>query len=179
MDIKQQEMNLDCNNSISKNKDNAEGLNNTSVEKASKKKPQDFAKLAYYAKKERMQELAVITNGKKLCEYIYTITQNSPKKFRWSLVAKLQDCSFEYVRKLYYANELPPRARIVTLLEAQSLIKILDFNCQMSKSCGAITHKQFNHIAELIYDCRVTLRGWTKNASAASALKVEADTKNE
>lgn len=126
-----------------------------------------------YTKRERMQELAVITNGKKLCEYVYTITQNSPKKFRWSLIAKLQDCSYSYVEKLYYANELPPRARLVTLLEAQSMLKMMDFNCQMCKSSGAITHKQFNHLAELLYQCRITLRGWTKSFSVNSALKDE------
>ena len=151
------------------------------IVKTEENKPQqaqkvDYSKMPMYAKHQRMQELAVITNGKKLCEYVYTITQNSPKKFRWSLVAKMQECCFDYVNKLYFANELPPKARLLTILEAQSLLKMFDFNCQMSKSCGAITHKQFNHISELIYQCRVTLRGWAKIAANYSALKEE---KNE
>ena len=132
-----------------------------------------FSRNPYYTKRERMQELAVITNGKKLCEYVYTITQNSSKKFRWSLVAKLQDCSYNYVQKLYYANELPPKARVISLIEAQSMLKMMDFNCQMSKASGAITHKQFNHISELLYQCRVTLRGWAKSVSATSSLRTE------
>ena len=133
---------------------------------------EDYKKVPEYAKRERMQELAVITYGRKLCEYIYTITQNSPKKFRWSLVAKLQESSYDYVQKLYYANELPVRARMITLLEAQSILKMLDFSSQMSKTTGAITHKQFNHISKLLYDCRVTLRGWAKSINQ-TPLKTE------
>lgn len=136
---------------------------------------EEYKKVPQYSKKERMQELAVMTYGKKLCEYIYTITQNSPKKFRWSLVAKLQETSYDYVLKLYYANELPPKARMITLIEAQSILKMLDFSSQMGKSTGAITHKQFNYISKLLYDCRVTLRGWAKSIKQVPLTEISTD----
>ena len=36
-------------------------------------------------------ELAVITKAKDLCDYVLTVTDRSPKKFRFTLVIRLQN----------------------------------------------------------------------------------------
>ena len=51
-------------------------------------------------------ELKVITAAKKLASYVMTITQKSPKQFRFSLVAKMQTYVLDVVENLYRANEV-------------------------------------------------------------------------
>ena len=56
--------------------------------------------------------MAVFTHAKKLSEYIFVITEKSPKKLRWSIVARLQNCSVDVIENLYRANyerETEPR----------------------------------------------------------------------
>ena len=48
-------------------------------------------------------ELKVITSAKKLASYVMTITQKSPKQFRFSLVAKMQAYVLDTVENLYRA----------------------------------------------------------------------------
>ena len=42
-----------------------------------------------------MRELYVITKAKDMGNYIYTITDKSPKKFRFTLVSKLQSLTID------------------------------------------------------------------------------------
>ena len=41
-----------------------------------------------------------------LGNYIYTITDKSPKKFRFTLVSKLQNLSIDVIENLYRANSV-------------------------------------------------------------------------
>ena len=52
-------------------------------------------------------ELTVITQAKALCSYIMTVTDKSPKRFRFTLVAKLQNYALNVIENLYYAIEVP------------------------------------------------------------------------
>ena len=51
-------------------------------------------------------ELQVITCAKNLCSYVMTITQKSPKQFRFSLVGRMQGYVLDIVEELYYANDI-------------------------------------------------------------------------
>ncbi len=51
-------------------------------------------------------ELQVITHAKKLCSYVMTITQKSPKQFRFSLVGRMQGYVLDVMEELYYANDI-------------------------------------------------------------------------
>ena len=51
-------------------------------------------------------ELQVITFAKNLCSYVMTITQKSPKQFRFSLVGRMQSYVLDVVEELYYANDI-------------------------------------------------------------------------
>ncbi|MDR2436734.1 MAG: hypothetical protein LBD17_01500 [Endomicrobium sp.] len=46
---------------------------------------------------KRGSELSVITKAKELCSYIMTITQKSPKQFRFSFVSRLQNLSVDII----------------------------------------------------------------------------------
>lgn len=45
-------------------------------------------------------ELTVVTRAKELCQYILTITDKSPKKFRFTLVSRLQNYSLSVIEHL-------------------------------------------------------------------------------
>ena len=51
-------------------------------------------------------ELSVITKAKELCNYVLTVTDKSPKKFRYTLVSRLQNYSIVIIESLLTANEI-------------------------------------------------------------------------
>lgn len=54
----------------------------------------------------KQSELTVITKAKELCSYVLTISDKSPKKFRFTLLSRLQNYSISIVEQLLYANEV-------------------------------------------------------------------------
>ena len=86
-------------------------------------------------------ELKVITAAKKLASYVMTITQKSPKQFRFSLVAKMQTYVLDVVENLYRANEvfitaaddIPNQVlRLRYQREAMTNLKLLCYMAQLS-----------------------------------------------
>ena len=54
---------------------------------------------------ERKQsELTVITKAKDLCSYVMTVTQKSPKHFRFTFVTRLQNLALSVIENLFRAN---------------------------------------------------------------------------
>ena len=51
-------------------------------------------------------ELSVTTAAKDLCSYVMTVTQKSPKHFRYTFVCRLQNLSLDVVEKRYRANDV-------------------------------------------------------------------------
>ncbi|MCR5150247.1 MAG: hypothetical protein K6B52_03360 [Clostridiales bacterium] len=42
-------------------------------------------------------ELTIITKSKDLCSYIFTVTQKSPKQFRFTFTSRLQNLALDIV----------------------------------------------------------------------------------
>lgn len=56
---------------------------------------------------ERKQnELTVITKSKDLCSYVMTVTQKSPKQFRFTFVSRLQNLTLSVIENLFRANDV-------------------------------------------------------------------------
>ena len=55
-------------------------------------------------KKREESELLVIVKAKDLGNYIFTVTDKSPKKFRFSLISRLQNLALSMIENLYRAN---------------------------------------------------------------------------
>ena len=53
----------------------------------------------------KKSERDVITKSKDLCTYIFHIIDKSPKRFRFTLVSKIQNLSLSIIEKIYRANE--------------------------------------------------------------------------
>lgn len=59
------------------------------------------------------KELILITKTKKLSELIFKITQTSPKRYRFSLVSKLQNIALDIVSEMYMANDTIVNIRLI------------------------------------------------------------------
>ncbi len=55
---------------------------------------------------KKQSDLTVITKAKELCSYIMTVTQKSPKHFRYTFVSRLQNLTLDVIENLYMANEI-------------------------------------------------------------------------
>ena len=113
-------------------------------------------------------ELQVITFAKKLCSYVMTITQKSPKQFRFSLVGRMQGYVLDIVEELYYANDIyvTPSSRAgwaqrqAHQRKAMATLKLLSWVAQVSMEQGAIQPKQFEQISMQCYNTQNLLGAW-------------------
>ena len=109
------------------------------------------------------KEMAVFTHAKKLSEYIFVITEKSPKKLRWSIVSRLQNASVEIVENLYRANYERETTRIEYQKSAAVGLRILDFYSETARKKRAITIRQTEIIARQISETTRLLNGWVKS----------------
>ncbi len=113
-------------------------------------------------------ELQVITFAKNLCSYVMTITQKSPKQFRFSLIGRMQGYVLDIVEELYYANDIyvTPGSRAgwaqrqAHQRKAMATLKLLSWTAQVSMEEGAIQQKQFQQISEQWYNTQNLLGAW-------------------
>lgn len=113
-------------------------------------------------------ELSVIVKAKDLCSYIMTITQKSPKHFRYTFVTRLQNLSLDIIEDIYKANDvyfnkqMPQNYQKRLDLQHQALtnIKILAYFSQLAMEQGCILLKQFEQISKMTSDCQNMLGAW-------------------
>lgn len=110
------------------------------------------------------KEMAVFTHAKKLSEYIFVITEKSPKKFRWSIITRLQNASVEVIENLYRANfERDAAARLSCQKSAAVNLSLIDFYAETARRKQAITVRQTAIIARQIAETKNLLNGWIKS----------------
>ena len=106
--------------------------------------------------RRKNDELYVITKGKDLCGYIFTVTEKSPKKFRFTFVSRLQRRALDVVEYLYRANMVyigrPPDAEKIEKRkeyqrEAYVSLKVLGYISLLSMEQQCILKKQYEQIS--------------------------------
>ena len=112
----------------------------------------------------RDREMAVFTAAKKLSEYIFLITEKSPKKFRWSIISRLQNASIDVIENLYRANYEKAEARVEYQKRAMVSLNLVDFFTETARSKNAISFHQTEVIARQLVECKKLLNGWVKSA---------------
>lgn len=112
----------------------------------------------------RDKEMAVFTHAKKLSEYVFVITERSPKKFRWSIVSRLQNTSIDVIENLYRANyEHDVALRLKYQTGAAVSLNLLDFYAETAKTKQAISLRQMAILARGITERKKLLSGWIKS----------------
>lgn len=105
-------------------------------------------------------ELSVITKAKDLCSYIMTITDKSPKRFRFTLVSRLQNYGLDIIEYLIKANEIyVPNVqskemadRVNLQRSAMSRLKLLGYISELAMKQQCILPKQYEQITKQVYD---------------------------
>ena len=113
-------------------------------------------------------ELSVITKAKELCSYVMTVTDKSPKRFRFTLVSRLQNYALDVIENLYMANEVyvpagrPDLAakRQARQQMAQTRLRLLGYMAQLAWEQQCILPRQYEQITRMVYDCRNMLGAW-------------------
>ena len=113
-------------------------------------------------------ELFIITKSKDLCSYIFTVTQNSPKHFRFTFVSRLQNLSLDIVESLYRANDVyiqshdpeAVRRRLDYQHNAMKEIRLLAYMAQLAMEQKCILPKQYEQISGKTTECLRLLGAW-------------------
>lgn len=117
-------------------------------------------------------ELAVITKSKKLCLYVLSVTDKSPKKFRFTLISRLQGYSLDIVEYLYRANDIvieknntlsEQNERLAYQKKAMSTIRLLEYISEIAMLSNCILPKQFEQISAMAFEVKRMLYGWMKS----------------
>lgn len=114
-------------------------------------------------------ELSVITKAKDLGNYIFVITDKSPKKFRFTLVSRMQNLALDVIENLYQANAVFVRntndmnrieRRKFFQKEAYVKLKLLGYIALMAREQQCILPKQFNQIGLMTTETNSLLIAW-------------------
>jgi len=116
----------------------------------------------------RKNELTVVTKAKDLCSYIVTITQKSPKQFRFTFVSRLQNLALDVIEKIYYANEIfltkddekALQQRLSLQHHALTSLKLIAYISELSVKENCILFKQYEQICKLTTDCQNLMGAW-------------------
>ena len=99
----------------------------------------------------KKSDLYVVTKVKELTKYVITVTEKSPKKFRFTLVTRLQNYCLDALEHIVRANMLkvenPERLELQT--EAGRKLKLLGYFAMICMETGCILPNQFENISKL------------------------------
>lgn len=117
---------------------------------------------------KKQSELTVITKTKDLCSYVITVTQKSPKQFRFTFVSRLQNSALSAIENLFRANDIfisktdtsSQKERLSYQRNAMTDLKILGYIALLSMEHGCILPKQYEQISRQVTDCRNLLGAW-------------------
>ena len=124
-----------------------------------------------------MTDLAVVTKAKDLATYIFTVTEKSPKRFRFTLVTRMQNTCLDLLDSLHLANEVwierkgqKPEALAENVRRRRDFqqgalcaAKRLDYLLTFSREFGAILPKQQEHGSMLLAEVTRMIGGWIKS----------------
>ncbi len=116
----------------------------------------------------KQSELTVITKAKDLCSYVMTVTQKSPKQFRFTFVSRLQNLSLSVIENLFRANDVfatrsdvsAQKERLSFQRNAMTDLKVLGYVALLAREQGCILPKQYEQISRQIAECKNLLGAW-------------------
>ena len=114
-------------------------------------------------------DLIVITVAKKLCAYVITVTEKSPKKFRGVFVNRMQNYCLDTIECLLEANFIRMDSasnkvkREHYQKEAIVKLKLLGYIAMVAESSGCILKKQYNQISMQLAETINLVIAWKKS----------------
>ena len=116
----------------------------------------------------KQSELTLITKAKDLCSYVMTVTQKSPKQFRFTFTSRLQNLSLDVIEALYRANDTfvtkenvyAREKRLEFQHQAMTDLKLLAYFSLLAREQNCILPKQYEQISRQSTDCQNLLGAW-------------------
>lgn len=117
-------------------------------------------------------ELSVIMEAKDLCRYIMTVTQKSPKQYRFTFTTRLQNLCMDIIENIYIANEMfvkgeHARENYQKRCELQRMAitktRLLMYIAQLALEQKAIIPKQYEQISLQGTSVLKLLGGWMRS----------------
>ncbi|MDY4576505.1 MAG: four helix bundle protein [Anaerobutyricum hallii] len=121
---------------------------------------------------EKGKELAVIVKAKDLGSYVFTVTDKSPKKFRFTLVTRLQNTCLDIIENLYYANSVYVKGkedyahigkRNAYQKRAYVKVKMLLYFALIARENQCILPKQYEQISTQAYEVNRMITAWARS----------------
>lgn len=123
------------------------------------------------ANSREINELFVITKAKELATYILTVTDKAPKKFRFTLVSRMQNLSLNIIEYLLRANDVyiggnNQKRNIAIRNEWQQRaitdLKILNYIGMVAMEQNCILHRQYKQIAQISSEVMALAIRWKR-----------------
>lgn len=110
----------------------------------------------------KKNELIIITEIKRLIDYVFVVTQKSPKKYRYSFVTKIHNILLDIIELLYVANSivLGDNNRLNKQKEAIVKFQLLDYMCDLAHKEKCLLFSQYENISKYINSCLKLLNAW-------------------
>lgn len=110
----------------------------------------------------KKNELFVMTLVKELSKYIIIVTEGAPKKFRYTLVKRMQNYSLDIIENVHIANSyLPEDIRRKEHQErAKRILQVLDYFANLAYEVECIKFKQYEEISKKIASSLLYLNKW-------------------
>jgi hypothetical protein len=106
------------------------------------------------------KELEVFTIVKKFNEYLFSVIRNTPREYRWNIVAKINDAAEKILRLLYMANELAGAARLGKQRESDMEIKLMSSYIGIANNLRIFNNRQTRILIKYSLDIRRALWKW-------------------
>ena len=116
----------------------------------------------------KQSELTVITKAKDLCSYVMTVTQKSPKQFRFTFTSRLQNLSLDTIECLYRANDTfvtkdtpeEKEKRKEFQHQAMTSVRLLCYFSLLAMEQECILPKQYEQISKRGAECLRLIGAW-------------------
>ncbi len=110
---------------------------------------------------QKKNDLFVVTKTKDLAKYILTVTEKSPKRFRFTLVVRLQNYILDVLENIYLANSSAlGDVRCNYQEKAKTLLNMLDYFAGLASEQDCILFKQYEQISKQLAECLLYLNKW-------------------
>ena len=110
---------------------------------------------------EKKSQLYVLVKAKELTNYLITVTEKSPKKFRFTLVNRLQNYSLDTIESILKANALRDTVkRMEEQDRAKELLNMLDAFAEISLQQGCLLPKHYEQVSKLVAETLNYLQKW-------------------
>jgi hypothetical protein len=124
----------------------------------------------YKRESEKQSEMLVVVKAKELCDYIITVTDKSPKRFRFTFSSRMQNLAFDTIECIYRANAQAlgnnsegNKHRLEFQHRSLTALRILTYIAELAMTHNSILPRHFEQISRLSTECSRMLGAWVNS----------------